>query len=77
MSALSQGAIYADKGYCVKPAKQAAAHKGCHLAAIKNNNMKDKNADQDRGYSKMRAPYERVLGVFSKLCQFANNGQSP
>jgi len=31
----SQGTIYADKGYCTKPAKQAATHKGCHLAAIK------------------------------------------
>ena len=31
----SQGAIYADKSYCVAPANQAAARKGCHLAAIK------------------------------------------
>ena len=31
----SQGAIYADKGYCVAPAKLIAARKGCHLAAIK------------------------------------------
>jgi transposase, IS5 family len=44
----SQGAIYADKGYCTKPAKQAAAKRNSHLAAIKKNNMKDKNADQDR-----------------------------
>jgi len=31
----------------VVPAKQAAARKGCHLAAIKKNNMKGKNVDQD------------------------------
>ncbi|KAB2832404.1 MAG: transposase, partial [Caedimonadaceae bacterium] len=41
----SQGAIYADKAYCTFPARQAAAHKGCHLAAIKKNNMKVKNVD--------------------------------
>lgn len=31
----SQGAVYADKGYCTKHAKQATAKRGCHLAAIK------------------------------------------
>jgi IS5 family transposase len=66
----SQGAIYADKGYCPKPAKQAAARKGCHLAAIKKNNMKDKNADQDRWYSKMRAPYERVFSQDPKRVRY-------
>jgi IS5 family transposase len=35
-----QGAIYADKGYCTDPTRTAAAIKGCHLAAIKRNNMK-------------------------------------
>lgn len=66
----SQGAIYADKGYCTKPAKQAAARKGCHLAAIKKNNMKDKNADQDRWYSKIRAPYERVFSGDPKRVRY-------
>lgn len=56
-----QGAVYADKGYCTAPAKKAAARKKLHLAAIKNNNMKDKNKDKDRWYSKMRSPYERVF----------------
>ena len=60
----SQGAIYADKGYCTFPARQATALKGCRLAAIKKNNMKDKNVGQDRWYSKIRAPYE---------CVFSNN----
>lgn len=42
------GAIYADKGYFTKDAKQAAKAGGCHLAAINKNNMKEKNKDQDR-----------------------------
>lgn len=66
----NQGAIYGDKGYCTKPAKQVAARKGCHLAAIKKNNMKDKNADQDRWYSKMRAPYERVFSQDPKRVRY-------
>lgn len=66
----SQGAIFADKGYCVSPAKQIASAKGCHLAAIKKNNMKDKNADKDRWYTKMRAPYERVFSQASKRVRY-------
>ena len=46
----NSGAVYADKGYCVAPAKIAAARKGVHLCAIKKNNMKEKNYDLDRGY---------------------------
>lgn len=56
-----QGGIYADKAYCIKPAKQAAGKRGCHLAAIKKNNMRGKNKDLDRWYSHLRAPYERVF----------------
>ncbi len=59
----SQGAVYADKGYCTSPATQIALQKGCHLAAIKKNNMKIKNVDQDRWYTKIRAPR-----VFNELC---------
>ncbi len=62
----SQGAVYTDKGYCTKSAAQAAAKKNVHLAAVKKNNMKDKNRDLDRWYAKIRAPYERV---FSKRNQ--------
>jgi len=62
----NQGAAYGDKAYCTAPARKVAAIKGVHLAAIKCNNMKTKNKDLDRWYSKIRAPYERV---FSK----ANN----
>ena len=57
----NQGAVYADKGYCTTPAVRTAAAKGVHLAAIKKNNMKAKNWDQDRYYSKLRSPYERVF----------------
>jgi|APCry1669189665_1035243.scaffolds.fasta_scaffold18163_2 hypothetical protein len=66
----SQGGIYADKGYCTKPAKEAAAKKNCHLAAIKKNNMKDKNPDKDRWYSKLRAPYERVFSQDPKRVRY-------
>jgi IS5 family transposase len=62
----STGAIYADKGYCTKPSQIIAKSKGLHLAAIKNNNMKDKNKDRDRWYSKIRSPYERVFAQRNK-----------
>jgi len=66
-----QGAIYADKGYyCTKGAKRIAAKRGCHLAAIKKNNMRDKNRDQDNWYSKIRAPYERVFAHQNKRIRF-------
>jgi len=56
-----QGAVYADKGYCDKNAKAAAAKRNLHLAAVKKNNMKGKNKDLDKFYTKMRSPYERVF----------------
>lgn len=71
-----KGAIYADKGYCITPAKQAAAKKGCHLAAIKKNNMKGKNKDKDRWYSAIRSPYERVFSQqnrHTRYCGIAKN----
>jgi hypothetical protein len=52
----SQGAIYAAKGYCTAPARIAAAKAGCHLAAIKRNNMIGKNRNLDRWISGLRAP---------------------
>jgi IS5 family transposase len=55
------GAVYADKGYCDKNAKDAAAKKDLHLAAMKKNNMKTKNKDLDKWYCKLRSPYERVF----------------
>jgi transposase, IS5 family len=59
-------AIYADKGYCTKPARHAAAKRGVHLAAIMMNHMRAKNHDKDRWLSHLRMPYERV---FSKRNQ--------
>jgi IS5 family transposase len=66
----SQGAIYADKGYCTNEAKIIAKSKGCHLAAIKKNNMKTKNKDLDKWYSKIRSPYERVFSKQNKRTRY-------
>ena len=66
----NDGAVYADKGYCTKHSKRAAQIKGFHLAAIKNNNMKDKNRDLDRCYSSIRAPYERVFSKQNKRVRY-------
>jgi transposase, IS5 family len=66
----NQGAAYTDKGYCIQPARTIAARKGCHLAAIKKNNMKDKNRDKDRWYSQLRAPYERVFSQAPKRVRY-------
>ena len=56
-----QGAIYADKGYCIAPAVDAAMRRGCDLRAIKKNNMSGKNKDLDRWLTGIRSPYERVF----------------
>ena len=57
----TSGAVYADKGYCDKNAKAAAAKRNLHLAAMKKNNMIGKNKDLDKWYCKLRSPYERVF----------------
>jgi IS5 family transposase len=66
----SQGAVYADKGYCTSPAKIAAKSKGVHLGAIKKNNMKDKNFDLDKYYTKLRSPFERVFSQDNKRTRY-------
>jgi IS5 family transposase len=66
----TQGAIYGDKGYCTAPARQAAAQRNCHLAAIQRNNMKSKNRDRDRWYTHRRAPYERVFAQRPKRVRY-------
>lgn len=66
----SSGATYADKAYCDKNAKRAAATKGIHLAAIKKNNMKDKNRDLDRYYTPTRAPFENVFSQDNKRARY-------
>ena len=65
-----QGAVYLDKGYCIGEAPKIAKSRSIHLAAIKKNNMKNKNKDQDRWYSGIRAPYERVFSKREKRVRY-------
>ena len=64
------GAVYADKDYCTKPAKTIAAIKSVHLCAPKKKNMKGKNYDLDRYYTKLRAPFERVFSHSPKRTRY-------
>lgn len=64
------GAVYADKGYCVNPAKMAANRKNVHLCAIKKNNMLGKNFDLDRYYTFIRSPFERVFSRDNKRLRY-------
>jgi IS5 family transposase len=66
----TQGAAYADKAYGVKSAQVIAQKKNVHLAAILKNNMKAKNKDKDRWYTKIRAPYERVFSGQNKRVRY-------
>jgi IS5 family transposase len=66
----SSGAAYLDKGYCYKNAEGIAKRKGVHLAAIKKNNMKAKNFDLDRYYTKIRAPFEHVFSQDNKRARY-------
>jgi len=66
----SQGAIYADKGYCGAFSENIAKYNGCHLAAVKKNNMKTKNKDLDKWYTKIRSPYERVFAHEKKRIRY-------
>ena len=56
----SQGATYTDKGYCTKEVDREAKRKGCHLRAIKKNNMRDKNRDLDRWIRVSRPRYSNL-----------------
>ena len=66
----SQGAVYADKGYCDKNAKITAQTKNIHLAAVKKNNMKNKNRDLDSYYTKLRSPFEHVFSKQNKRVRY-------
>ena len=66
----TQGAIYADKGYCTSRVKKEASRQSCHLAAIMKNNMKSKNRDRDKWYSGVRSPYERVFSQREKRVRY-------
>lgn len=65
-----QGAVYADKGYCTFPAMVVAKAKGVHLGAVKKNNMKGKNFDLDKYYTKLRSPFERVFSQDNKRVRY-------
>ena len=64
------GAVYADKEYCTSPAKIAAKSNGVHLGVIKKNNMKGKNFDLDKYYTKLRSPFERVFSQDNKRVRY-------
>ena len=66
----NEGAVYADKGYCLEDSQKAATMKNVHLVAIKKNNMKDKNKDLDRWVTKIRSPYERVFSKDNKRVRY-------
>lgn len=65
-----QGAVYADKGYCILPARIAVAKRDIHLCAIKKSNMQTKNYDLDRYYTKIRSPFERVFSKANKRLRY-------
>lgn len=66
----NQGAVYADKGYCDKNARIVVAKRNLHLASVKKNNMKNKNKDLDKFYTKLRSPYERVFSKTSHRVRY-------
>ena len=41
-----------------------------HLAAIKKDNMRDKNRDLDRWITKIRSPYERVFSKQNRRVRY-------
>ena len=55
---------------CDKNAKQTAQIKNIHLAAVKKNNMKNKNCDLDSYYTKLRAPFEHVFSKQNKRVRY-------
>lgn len=64
------GAVFGDKGYCVRPAQRILKRKGCHDATIKKNNMKEKDRRKDGWLSAMRSPYERVFAHRNKRVRY-------
>lgn len=64
------GAVFGDKGYCVRPAQETLKRKSCHDATIKKNNMKEKNRRKDGWLSALRSPYERVFAHRNKRVRY-------
>ncbi|MGY0398872.1 MAG: transposase [Ostreibacterium sp.] len=71
-----QGAVCADKAYCIKPATTAIKAKGCHDATLKRNNMKSKDHDKDAFHSRMRMPYERVFSQRNKRTRYQGTAKA-
>lgn len=64
------GAVFGDKGYCVRPAQKTLKLNGCYDATIKKNNMKGKDRRKDSWLSAMRSPYERVFAHRNKRVRY-------
>lgn len=64
------GMVIGDKAYCLKPAQDAMAARGCHSGAVLKNNMKGKNFDKDRWLTKLRAPFESVFSKWERRARY-------
>jgi IS5 family transposase len=62
------GAVTGDKGYV--GAIHEILRRSLHPMVIKRNNMKDKNADLDRWFTKLRCPYERTFSKQNKRVRY-------
>jgi len=58
------GALFGDKAYCIESCIRELKRKGLHDCTIKKNNMKIKNKDLDKWFSRLRSSFE---SVFSKM----------
>jgi IS5 family transposase len=64
------GMVVGDKAYCLKPARDAMAARGCHSGAVLKNNMRGKNFDKDRWLTKLRAPFENVFAKLERRARY-------
>jgi len=54
------------KAIAIKMLNITAKTKNLHLAAVKKNNMKNKNHDLDSYYTRLRAPFEHAFSKQNK-----------
>ena len=71
------GAVFGDKGYCIRPAQEILKRRGCHDATIKKNNMKGKDRRKDGWLSAMRSPYERVFAHRNRRVRYRGLAKVP
>jgi len=64
------GMVVGDKAYCLKPAQEAMAARGCHSGAVLKNNMKKKNKDKDRWLTRLRSPFESVFSKWEHRARY-------